>query len=67
MAEERVATRTQFPASTESQKPRQKKGGFGVSNDLECQKFNLYIYSSRVSYFGEAELVDSSSLYPERL
>ncbi|PNI37568.1 BBS4 isoform 6 [Pan troglodytes] len=28
MAEERVATRTQFPVSTESQKPRQKKGDF---------------------------------------
>uniref|UniRef100_A0A2K5QEA1 Bardet-Biedl syndrome 4 n=1 Tax=Cebus imitator TaxID=2715852 RepID=A0A2K5QEA1_CEBIM len=48
MAEERVATRTQFPASTESQKPRQKKAPeFPI---LEKQNWLIHLHYIRKDY-----------------
>uniref|UniRef100_A0ABB0MVB5 Bardet-Biedl syndrome 4 n=1 Tax=Homo sapiens TaxID=9606 RepID=A0ABB0MVB5_HUMAN len=48
MAEERVATRTQFPVSTESQKPRQKKAPeFPI---LEKQNWLIHLHYIRKDY-----------------
>ncbi|XP_012306684.2 Bardet-Biedl syndrome 4 protein isoform X2 [Aotus nancymaae] len=48
MAEERLATRTEFPASTESQKPRQKKAPeFPI---LEKQNWLIHLHYIRKDY-----------------